>query len=775
MVQEYLLDRCRYLAGSLKPFIYLLPKETTRIDYLIDNYKCEVRQIIYDTCFKIEGFAATLNVTESIDNRLDFSTSVTLSMREKWDEKWITFIKELKDKNCYVVVEDYNGTQYIQSPEFFSAFTYSYTFNTNEQGNIAQLTYNCDCNMPVIILDTNIEATKTYGEDCAYQKGGIINFKMIPYQYAFINNDEDTCEFSEITCTDGEALHKIEFIPETFQFRQQFDGRNYQETLVFRIPLSDYKYYFRYNLVEFKENRYAIVFQTLQGYWVASGFEFGFEPTYTVETSDSVDELNYIEITLQHVGQNSIFYCEDEPEVIESLTEYFIPVTQPIKDPITGLELQYWHCVSKTESIYTLIQMVTMSGTPTDKYKCLEGYEQVYANLNIIGTYTASTTFDFQIRFNNSECAIKDNCKFEKMTKDVYTFAYVGQYYDVVIKNPCNWTLNDIPSWLNCSQLSGDGGIEYTVRFTSRQNASNNRIVAYGTLQSFDNVELVQFVLENRAEWINPIEHHITAKKQTISSYIDADFNDYYICGYPPEVKVEKVNGTSQIRMTVEENPSFTQTRSYVVRICKRNGDVGQIYIYQDHLYRREVEALGFFICVDGTSYKKILVYKGYTPDDINILTDETIIGDKLIENDFNCQFENGTIQYRWNTNTGETICQGADKYAREDYEVSNDGGQTWTKTGEYRIGQLIEASSSDCVDIQYKWVVDYTRWICVDTTSYYYEVKYESTDGENWIKTEPEEIQPSQEIRLEEDTDCGWSDTTYRWVDDGDNYICDY
>jgi hypothetical protein len=53
--------------------------------------------------------------------------------------------------------------------------------------------------------------------------------------------------------------------------------------------------------------------------------------------------------------------------------------------------------------------------------------------------------------------------------------------------------------------------------------------------------------------------------------------------------------------------------------------------------------------------------------------------------------------------------------------------------------------------------------------------VKYESTDGENWIKTEPEEIQPSQEKRLEQDTDCGWSDITYRWVDDGDNYICDF
>lgn len=776
MVQEYLLDRCRYLAGSLKPFIYLLPKETTRIDYLIDNFKCEVRQIVYDTCIKIEGFKATLNVTENVGNRLDFSTSVNLSMRENWDEDWITFINSLKRMNCYVVVEDYNGTQYIQSPEFFSSFGYTYNFNSNNQGHIAELSYNCDCNMPVIILDNKIEATTTYVKDCAYQNSGIIDFRMIPYQYALIKTDEATCVFSEITCTDGEALHKVEFIPETFQFSQNYNGVNYEEKLVFRIPLSDYKYYFRYNLVEFKENRYAVVFKTSQGNWIASGFEFGFEPTYTVETSEDISELNFIEINLNHVGQNSIYYATEDPDIIESTTEYYIPVTQPIKDPVTGLELQYWHCISKTESIYTLLQMVTVSGTPTDKYMCLEGYEAVYQNLNIIGTYTSDTSFDFQIKFNNSECAIKDNCKFEKMTKDVYTFGYIGAYYDVVIKNPCPWTLNNIPNWLDCSRLSGDGGIEYTVRFTSRQNATSERIVSYGTLESFDNIQLIQFILENRVGWINPIEHHITAKKQTIVSYVDADYDDYYICGYPPDIAtVEKVSGTSQVAITVQENPSFTDTRSFTVRICKKDGDVGLIYVYQDHLYIREVDALGFFVCVDGTSYKKIIIYKGYTPEDINILTDVTRIGDKLVENDFNCEFDDGQTMYRWNDNTGETICQGEDKYAREDYEVSNDGGQTWTKTGEYRVGQLIEASSPECVGIQYKWVVDNTRWICDGTTSYYIEVKYESTDGVNWIKTEPEEIQQSQDIRLEDDSDCGHSDLTHRWVDDGDNYICDY
>ena len=33
MITDYNLEKARYLAGSLKPFIYIIPKEGTRIDY----------------------------------------------------------------------------------------------------------------------------------------------------------------------------------------------------------------------------------------------------------------------------------------------------------------------------------------------------------------------------------------------------------------------------------------------------------------------------------------------------------------------------------------------------------------------------------------------------------------------------------------------------------------------------------------------------------------------------------------------------------------------
>lgn len=1019
--ESYNLEKCRYLAGSLKPFIYVLPKNGTRIDYLIDNFKCEVKQVYFNKCLKIEGFKTILNVTESVDKRLDFSTKVTLSMREQWGEPWCVLLNQLKMMNVYVVVEDLMGNQYIQSPEFVSSFSYIYDFNTStNNGHIAELTYACDSNNPVIILNNRITETDLYANDCAYGDGGIRKLRMTPYQYAFIDSDVETGRFTKVTVTGGETMHKVEFTPKSFQFRQQFDGRNYQERLTFKIPLSDYKYYFRYNLVEFKENRYAVMFETSQGNYIASGFEFGMSPTYTIETSETVEELNLIEITLQHMGQNSIFYCSDrDPQIINSGTNILVPVSQQIKDPVTGLMLSNYKCISKTEAIYTLLQSVTESGVPTDSYMCLQGYEQYYNNINIVGTYNEDSHFDFELKFSNYDCATVDNCVFSKMTKKIYTFSNTGDYYFVHIMNNCPWTLEDIPSWIDASITSGEGGVDYTLRFTSKEDAGEQMKISYGYLKSADNRTPIQFILEKKVEWINPIEHRINAMSQTVTSYVNLGYNDYEVCETPANVTVEKIRGTSTLRIRVPENNDENNMARYTIGLCNiLNGEKGYIYIYQDHLYVRWAEDSGTYICVNGTSYKKVIKYKGYDENNINILTNEYTTGTKLIDNDERCKTDggdgdkyayqwrnvDGTIcigtdlyskqqkwetfdgglswnsteeykqgeliesgssqcqnlpekkykmivdesqyeclgtesyymqckwwsydniewyktdeeckistrlrksndpacggggtqpsynekwersektyckdgflfylerkytsnnggiswtatdeyregnvnsgqscldsdkgyvwridygeyvcdgynsyyvekyyyyykskpsvyilseplqkrksqklrksndpacgyvdprKYRWNTNTGETICQGDDLYTREDYEYSDDG-ETWHKTGNVRIGTLVKENSETCINAtkHYEWRIDKTRWICVGTKSYYYEVRYESTDNVNWIPSVPEVIQQSQTVRLENDPECGASTITFRWIEDGDNYLCEY
>ena len=66
---------------------------------------------------------------------------------------------------------------------------------------------------------------------------------------------------------------------------------------------------------------------------------------------------------------------------------------------------------------------------------------------------------------------------------------------------------------------------------------------------------------------------------------------------------------------------------------------------------------------------------------------------------------------------------------------------------------------------------------MCVGTDSYYIEEKYRQV-GDNWELAEPYESRASSTVRKTNDKDCGYippvSGRQYRWIDDGDKYICD-
>lgn len=176
----------------------------------------------------------------------------------------------------------------------------------------------------------------------------------------------------------------------------------------------------------------------------------------------------------------------------------------------------------------------------------------------------------------------------------------------------------------------------------------------------------------------------------------------------------------------------------------------------------------------------KYKVYRKYTTDDNGITwveTDEYRIV-LVEENSKDCITETPT-NTRWVETTGY-ICANKNKYAKEIKQISTDGGKTWTDTGEYRQGKLIEENSKDCGGtIQYKWVdtgefecgsnlssdstiVDEApgeltketlyRWVvaqgaydyvCDNKVKYYLYVRQQSTDGGlTWSEVQPREVQ---------------------------------
>ena len=134
---------------------------------------------------------------------------------------------------------------------------------------------------------------------------------------------------------------------------------------------------------------------------------------------------------------------------------------------------------------------------------------------------------------------------------------------------------------------------------------------------------------------------------------------------------------------------------------------------------------------------------------------------------------------YRWLTVIGEYMCDGNDKYEKQKYQVSHDGGIVWEDVEpiQYQKGQLIESDSTDCgyaPQPQYRWQkADTSDYMCNGTSKYYklyYEVSYDG--GQTWQKATPEQTKIGSLIESNS-SDCGYVTPQYRWYTSQDEYIC--
>lgn len=298
-----LSNNCQYLIGNLKPFVLLLPKDTTSIKYIVDSYNSKVERITAQSVIRLDTSSTKLTVNEDTNTRLDFSSTVTANLIETYSKPLIELLDTLKFGEYYIVFEDMMGNQYIQSPEFTSEFSYAYTFQSQEAtANNCEIKFDVSSNVPVLALDTNLSPTQVI-EQCSYNDGDIINLWLTPFDNVLVELTDG--QLSTITCNEGEALHTVDFDKTSFNFTQQYDRNGYKEKLTFTIPFKKNVNVWTYNLHQFVQNRYFLMFNTSSENYFAGGFEFGFIPSFTIETTDSADS-NFITINLNHSGQNTL-------------------------------------------------------------------------------------------------------------------------------------------------------------------------------------------------------------------------------------------------------------------------------------------------------------------------------------------------------------------------------------------------------------------------------------------------------------------------------------
>lgn len=735
----------RYDVGMLKPHVLLLPIETTLIDYEIDNGQCRIKGINASTIIKVEGLSASYSSEETLQGRFKFNNSLVLNVPEKTSSANFPELSQLVKGNWLTVFETKSGIKLMQSVDLGVEPTYSYSFtNQTTSANLCAITFRSQSNIPTMILDNvSIEPTQTLiMNDCNYNVGRVNKLEICNWKNVLTMQD-DGGKFSHLYTNNGEIFNEVKFDSASFNYTETYDENVFTQTLTFTIPLSDYKYYWHYNLIEFTKNRYTILFHTECDNVVLGGFDYGFTPTYTMASAEGNTSMDTITITMRHSSETISAQSKEGEYVIEVDTRTLLTPVDNIYDN-NGNKATTIVCINETTGAYVLFEEVTLTGDRTGKYWCLEGYENAFNWLNIVGTYTLESDIGYPITFQSQECATVEECEFTSNPPSIINFTQKGEINTYPIQGTCDWVIVDIPSWLEVSTTEGDADILYNVSFKTLVDPPTDGYQDELHLQYGMRDYIIKVNYGVKSSWIDPIVFNITAaEQQCVSSFMN--YSTYAPYSYSnlsegiSQVVMNSVGTTAYVmENTDEENP-----RTLTYNVTNKNGESVTVIINQDRLYTTLVKVDGV-LCDGNNSYERIEKYKGYTSNQINIPTGIYSMGDIVMVNDPQCQGSN--TQWR---DTGMTLCIGSDEYKEEEQYISTDNGQSWVSTGVTRTGALVESNSPTC-DSRYQWGVS-GQTICIATNKFQILEKIFTQDDGTTILTGEQKVGELIEINAEE------------------------
>lgn len=370
-VTQYTIP-CGYKIQRLKDYVYFVDKLTAKV-INIDNGTATAT--INNTSpypmspNRLKGFNINLSETESLDERYRFTKQLNISIHGH-----LTNSQFLMDNDYFLVVEDYDGNYYLVNVDFPSKMTY--TYNLSEGQNQTDFTFTSNSNFPLLKLNWEIAKWT----DCeAYVYNGVQSLKMLEKDYTTIDIDG-----AVINLFDGNEFNDVDFLKGSLSLQESYDGDVTVTTITYNIPLSNTQSSWHYNLLEFTQNLYAAhITPKNTGSGIFCGYQHGLQPSYELVGSTGGGEATMIKITLTEASSWGIFEFDSWSYNRDS-SKKWVGIDSEVK------------CIDLGVGINTLMEEFDSNGTPTGRYKCLEGYESEYTNYNIVGTYTEDEVESFR-------------------------------------------------------------------------------------------------------------------------------------------------------------------------------------------------------------------------------------------------------------------------------------------------------------------------------------------------------------------------------------------
>ena len=665
---------CRYAYDKLDNVVYLVSVSHLK-NVHIDNGEAYITNLT-EAPLKLDCFNIQFNEETSLDERYKFTKTLKFSMYGYVPHTYFN------DK-FYAIIKSKDGTLWMLNVDFPSYVTY--TFNLGNNVYETDFTFSTVSNFPTLRLASDI--TQSAKPCVGFRANGVKSLKLLEREYCNLDFDDN-----RVYTYQGEEFKVVEYLGESCTLQENFDGMKTTTTINFDIAFDAYKSSWHYNLLEFLQNLYAAIVEPKgSDNTFFCGFGFGLEPSFTVSTTSQNGESDTITVTLTDASTRGLHGASAYTQTGDTT------VLWTYVDYASGY--QAYECVGNGQAKYLLQQELSSNGVPTGRYKALEGYENNFPNLNIIGTFS-----NIQI-YSNSNCVVSV-CS--SVSDIPLTITYYEQTcYTYSYSASCDWSVSNLPSYVTVSPMYGVANSAYTLTVCNTKTPTENESGTF-KIVSGDSTKIVNVNLRVTSSGINPTAATINCLSQDVTFTFNSSC-PYSVVNYDSS-KLSYIKTNSQLIFTVPRNYSTESSITWAITVKDCNDNQAQIYIIQDKTYERWIDTTDY-LCDGGNSYTKQLRYTGTTSTNINTQTSEYRKGSLIQNQDPRC----GSSQTRWVWDNNY-YCVDGNKYKAEEEEISYDNGQTWTKTGATRLGELVEESSSWCEGtVEYKWVLT-TQWQCQST-----------------------------------------------------------
>ena len=680
----------RYKIGKLKDFIYV------GNDEIFDSIQIVGGGAIVKFPFKLDklnGSNVQLKEQQSTNENLRFTKNVQITI-----DGYYNYPKLIPHKGePVIIVENQEGTRFLVNPEYTADIEYTFTLNSTQCQTV--LEFDNISNLPVLqIIDIHyhvFENAININKECKYRLGGVKDFQVINFNNVALNQYTHN-----ITIFGDDSFKQIKFNDGTFTLEEKYKDHLYTDSINFDITLDNYKSSWHYDLVKFLDRNYSAIV-TPKGrhndkFYV--GFNLGLQPSYEIETSTEVGQIDNITITFTESSLGSLIDLNSVTSS-QSTDKSWVGVRSVITS--TSAKYDSYECYGDGIARYLVQAEVDAKGDNTGRYKVLEGYADMFPNLNIVGTFTDTITY------NEPNCSGIDSI----LTTNIPTIIYmaVGDEKTYKVYSDSDWSLQNVSSYITLNSTGYNGGQTNQLTVSLKNDAINHDEGTFTITNGKVNKVVTVIILK-----FSDITRNITAEEQVINLnvpfttdsvvYKDKTYNINEISNLDGLTFV--FNG-QRVQIKVPMNDSKENKKVYEL-ILKSGSSSIKVTINQDHYYEEwHITSTSEFRCDNGSSYQVLHRYTGFTAGNLSE-TIEIKLGDMITQNDRRCA--NVTTRY---SDKGHYTCFNGKKYKLLEEEESYDNGSTWSLTGRIRLGDAVESDTTFCSqERQYKWQLT-TNWQC--------------------------------------------------------------